>query len=89
MARYIAKNIVAAGLARECEVQLAYVIGHKKPVSVFIETFGTKNFRLDNIAIAEIFELEPQEIINQFQLNQPIYLKTAMHHFGEGAETFP
>ncbi len=85
MARHIAKNIVAAGLARECEVQLAYAIGIAEPVSVNINTFGTSEVdtaQLERI-VREIFPLKPGEIIVYLDMRQPIYFETARHgHFG-------
>jgi len=87
MARYIAKNIVAAGLADRCEVQLAYVIGLANPVSVLVDTFGTAPEGVDDYrlaeAVREIFPLTPAGIINELKLRQPIYRKTAAGgHFG-------
>ena len=87
MARYIAKNIVAAGLADRCEVQLAYVIGLANPVSVLVDTFGTAPEGVDDYrlaeAVREIFPLTPTGIINELKLRQPIYRKTAAGgHFG-------
>ncbi|MDO9578512.1 MAG: methionine adenosyltransferase [Candidatus Cloacimonadales bacterium] len=91
MARYIAKNIVAAGLAQECEVQLAYAIGVAEPVSVMVRTFGTgilEDGKLDKI-VREIFPLTPQGIIEYLQLKRPIYLKTAAYgHFGRELPEF-
>ena len=90
MARYIAKNIVAAGLARECEVQLAYAIGVAEPVSIRIDTFGTG--KVSDALLRELvkkhFKLTPRGIIESLQLRRPIYFKTAAYgHFGrEGAE---
>ena len=85
MARYIAKNIVAAGLAERCEVQLAYAIGVAEPVSVLVETFGTS--KLDESALVALvrknFELTPKGIIESLNLRRPIYRKTAAYgHFG-------
>ncbi|MBC8421708.1 methionine adenosyltransferase [bacterium] len=85
MARYIAKNIVAAGLADCCEIQLSYAIGVAQPVSVFIDCQGTA--KMDEKALAELvtdtFELTPSGIINSLQLLTPIYAHTAYHgHFG-------
>ena len=84
-ARYIAKNIVAAGLADKCEVQVAYAIGVAKPVSVMIDTFGTG--KKDDGAIADavdaLFDLRPAAIIKKFDLRRPIYYKTAAYgHIG-------
>lgn len=85
-ARYIAKNLVAAGVADECLVQLAYAIGVAKPVSVFVDTYGTgKGFTDSEIAakVAEIFDLRPAAIIRKFQLKNPIYAPTAAYgHMG-------
>jgi len=85
MARYIAKNIVAAGLADRCEVQLAYAIGVADPVSVLVDTFGTE--RIDASLIPDLvranFKLKPREIIETLNLRRPIYRKTASYgHFG-------
>ena len=84
-ARYIAKNIVAAGLADKCEVELAYAIGVAKPVSVMVETFGTNKVDNEIIekAIAENFDLRPAVIIEKFDLRRPIYQQLAAYgHFG-------
>jgi len=91
MARYIAKNIVAAGLADRCEVQLAYAIGVADPVSVLVETFGTA--RIDEGRIAELvranFALTPKGIIESLNLRRPIYRKTAAYgHFGRNDPDF-
>lgn len=84
-ARYIAKNIVAAGLADKCEVELAYAIGVAKPVSIMVETFGTNKVDNEIIekAIAENFDLRPAVIIEKFNLRRPIYQQLAAYgHFG-------
>ena len=84
-ARYIAKNIVAAGLADKCEVQIAYAIGVAKPVSIMVETFGTNKIPDEIIekAIAENFDLRPAVIIEKFNLRRPIYQQLAAYgHFG-------
>ena len=84
-ARYIAKNIVAAGLADKCEVQAAYAIGVAKPVSLMVETFGTNKVADEIIerAIAENFDLRPAVIIEKFNLRRPIYRQLAAYgHFG-------
>ena len=91
MARYIAKNIVAAGLADRCEVQLAYAIGVAEPVSVLIETFGTA--KVDEQTISELvranFKLTPKGIIESLNLRRPIYRKTAAYgHFGRNEPEF-
>lgn len=89
MARYVAKNIVAAKLARRCEVQLAYAIGFAEPVSVQVETFGTGKVpdkRLEN-AIKEVFGLKPASIIRELNLLRPIYEATSAYgHFGRTRE---
>jgi S-adenosylmethionine synthetase len=85
MARYIAKNIVAAGLADRCEVQLAYAIGVAEPVSVLVETFGTGKLDRDKLAelVRKNFKLTPKSIIESLDLRRPIFKKTAAYgHFG-------
>jgi S-adenosylmethionine synthetase len=85
VARYIAKNIVASGLAEKCEVQLAYAIGVAKPVSVYVNTFGTGQIPETKLSaiIPEVFELTPQGIIRSLALLKPIYQPTASYgHFG-------
>lgn len=84
-ARYVAKNIVAAGLAAKCEIQVAYAIGVAKPVSVYVETFGTAKVDEEKIAreVQELFDFSPREIIRRLSLLKPIYLNTAAYgHFG-------
>jgi len=91
MARYIAKNIVAAGLADRCEVQLAYAIGVAEPVSVLIDTFGTAKVSEDKIAelVRANFKLTPKGIIESLNLRRPIYRKTAAYgHFGRTEPEF-
>jgi len=91
MARYIAKNIVAGGLASKCEVQLAYAIGVPEPVSVMINTFGTSNYPPDGIAklVREVFPLKPAGIIKHLNLLRPIFKKTAAYgHFGRNLPEF-
>jgi S-adenosylmethionine synthetase len=91
MARYIAKNIVAAGLAEKCEVQLAYAIGVADPVSVMINSFKTAIVSPDRIAqvVREVFPLQPRQIIEALDLLRPIYLKTAAYgHFGREEPEF-
>lgn len=88
MARYVAKNVVAAKLARRCELQFAYAIGHPNPVSVFVNTFGTasKDLTDEKIcdAVQEVFSFKPAEIIKQLNLLRPIYGKTTNYgHFGK------
>jgi S-adenosylmethionine synthetase len=85
MARYVAKNIVAAGLCDRCEVQIAYAIGIAKPVSLFVSTFDTGKVPDDRIekAVSEVFDLTPQGIITTLDLRRPIYRETASYgHFG-------
>ena len=85
MARYVAKNIVAAKLAKRCEVQLAYAIGYPDPVSVHVETFGTGAVSDDQIskAVRAVFGLKPAEIVKQLNLLRPIYSQTDQYgHFG-------
>ena len=84
-ARYIAKNIVAAGLAEKCEIQLAYAIGVAHPVSVMVDTFGTNKISEERIQelIRKHFDLRPAAIIKHFDLRRPIYLQIAAYgHFG-------
>lgn len=86
MARYIAKNIVAAGLARRCEVHLAYAIGYPEPVSVGVDTFGTGRIENEKLeaAIRRVFPLKPARIIEHLQLRRPIFeLTSAYGHFGK------
>lgn len=90
-ARYAAKNIVAAGLADKCEIQVAYAIGKAHPVSIMVETFGTE--KIDNTAIEkcvrECFDFRPAAIINNLNLRRPIYRKTAAYgHFGRDDADF-
>ncbi len=91
MARYVAKNIVASGLATECEVQLAYAIGIVEPVSVMINTYGTGQVDDEAIvrAVKKVFDLTPAGIIDTLQLRRPIYRKTAAYgHFGRDEFTW-
>ena len=91
MARYIAKNIVASGLARKCEVQLAYAIGIAEPVSVMVDTFGTSKIAEEQIEgrIRNTFDMKPASIINTLNLKRPIYKKTAAYgHFGRNDPSF-
>jgi len=86
MARYIAKNIVAAGLADRCEIQISYAIGVSHPVSVAVETFGTEKIPVQEIerAVFENFDMSPKGIISYFDLRRPIYGKTTCYgHFGK------
>ena len=83
--RWVAKNVVAAGLAKRCEIQVAYAIGTAKPVGLYVETFGTESAPVDRIqaAITSVFDLRPAAIIEQLDLLRPIYKPTAAYgHFG-------
>jgi S-adenosylmethionine synthetase len=90
-ARYIAKNIVASGLARRCEVQLAYAIGVAKPVSLFVQTFGTgiiPDAEISKLVDAN-FDARPSALIRELDLRRPIYRKTASYgHFGRTEPEF-
>ena len=91
MARYVAKNVVASGLAKKCEVQLAYAIGFAEPVSVSVDTFGTGTISDDRIGalVREHFQLKPADIIKTLDLLRPIYRKTAAYgHFGRELPEF-
>ena len=90
-ARWVAKNVVAAGLADRCEVQIAYAIGVAKPVSVMVDTFGTNHVPEADIvrAVDEVFDLRPGAIIDELDLRRPIYRKTAAYgHFGRELPEF-
>ncbi|MET7640589.1 methionine adenosyltransferase [Streptomyces sp. NPDC005438] len=89
--RWVAKNVVAAGLARRCEVQVAYAIGKAEPVGLFVETFGTASIEVDRIekAISQVFDLRPAAIIRDLDLLRPIYAQTAAYgHFGRALPDF-
>ena len=91
MARYIAKNIVAAGLADKCEVQLSYAIGVAQPTSVNVDCFGTAKIPEEKIMqlVIENFDMRPRAIIENLNLRRPIYRKTASYgHFGRCDEDF-
>jgi len=91
MSRYIAKNIVKAGIASTCEIQLSYCIGVAEPVSVSVNTFGTSKVDEEKIskAVRQVFKLTPTGIIEELNLLQPIYTKTAAYgHFGREGEGF-
>ena len=92
MARYVAKNIVAAGLAKKCQIQLAYAIGVAQPVSVLVDTYGTG--KLSDMALSELvrkcFDLRPASIISTLDLRRPIYRQTAAYgHFGRDELSLP
>jgi S-adenosylmethionine synthetase len=89
--RWVAKNIVAAGLADRAEIQVAYAIGVAKPVAVFVETFGPEKVDVLAIeaAVAKVFDLRPAAIIRELDLKRPIYAKTAAYgHFGRELPDF-
>jgi len=91
MCRYVAKNIVAAGLSDRCEVQVAYAIGVAKPVSLMVNTFGTNKISEDQIEslVNKHFDMRPAEIVKQLDLKKPIYQKTAAYgHFGRNEPGF-
>ena len=91
MARHIAKNVVAAGLAKQCEVQLAYAIGVADPVSVAVDTFGTSELSPSNLEqmVRDVFPLKPAEVIAYLDLRRPVYFETARHgHFGRDGAGF-
>ena len=86
MARHLAKNIVANGYAKKCEIQLSYAIGVARPISIYIETFGTATIPESEIVekIYNKFDLTPRGIINYLELQKPIYRKTTNYgHFGK------
>ncbi|MBN9621121.1 MAG: methionine adenosyltransferase, partial [Actinobacteria bacterium] len=89
--RWVAKNVVAAGLASRCEVQVAYAIGKAQPVGLFVETFGSETVPVEKIAeaINQVFDLRPAAIIRDLDLKRPIYAKTAAYgHFGRELPEF-
>ena len=89
--RWVAKNVVAAGLADRAEVQVAYAIGKAQPVGLYVETFGTNKVANSAIekAIKDVFDLRPKAIIDSLQLLRPIYAATASYgHFGRELENF-
>ncbi len=89
--RWVAKNVVAAGLARRCEVQVAYAIGAARPVGLFVECYGTETVPLERIqdAVSEVFDLRPAAIIAELDLLRPIYAQTAAYgHFGRELPDF-
>jgi len=90
-ARWVAKNVVAAGAAERCEVQVAYAIGVARPVSILVETFGTEKVSREKIAKAvdEVFDLRPAAIIRDLELRRPLYQRTAAYgHFGRSDQGF-
>ena len=91
MARYIAKNIVASGLADKCEVQLSYAIGVSKPTSIYVNCFNTNKISEEKISklVYDNFDMTPKGIINHLNLKRPIYKKTASYgHFGRTDKDF-
>jgi S-adenosylmethionine synthetase len=90
-ARWVAKNLVAAGATARCEIQVAYAIGVAHPVSVMVETFGTENvdpLKIED-AVKEVFDLRPAAIIHDLELRRPIFRKTAAYgHFGRQEKEF-
>jgi S-adenosylmethionine synthetase len=84
MGRWVAKNVVAAGLASKCEVQFAYAIGHPQPLSVHVDTFGTGDDSKVLSAVLKVFSFKPADIVSQLKLLRPIYSKTTNYgHFGK------
>jgi S-adenosylmethionine synthetase len=91
MARYVAKNIVAAGLAERCEIQVSYAIGVAEPTSITVETFGTSKLSEDRLVqiVRDNFDLRPKGLINMLDLLKPIYQPTASYgHFGRTEASF-
>jgi S-adenosylmethionine synthetase len=93
MCRYIAKNVVKAGLAKQCEVQVSYAIGYPEPLNVWVSTFGTAQHGLTDTRIAALirdhFKLTPRDIIEKLQLRRPIFKESARHgHFGRELPNF-
>jgi S-adenosylmethionine synthetase len=89
--RWVAKNVVAAGLARRCEVQVAYAIGKAQPVGFYVDCFGTETVPVNSIqkAVLEVFDLRPAAIIRDLDLLRPIYAQTAAYgHFGRELPDF-
>jgi len=91
MTRYVAKNIVAAGLAERCEIQVSYAIGVAEPTSITVETFGTSKLSEDRLVqiIRDNFDLRPKGLIKMLDLLKPIYQATAAYgHFGRTEDSF-
>ena len=89
--RWVAKNVVAAGLARRCEIQVAYAIGSAHPVGIYVETFGTAAVPEERIlaAVNEVFDLRPAAIVRDLDLLRPIYRATSAYgHFGRPGFTW-
>jgi S-adenosylmethionine synthetase len=90
-ARYVAKNLVAAGFAHECEVQVAYAIGVAEPVSVLVDAFGTETISSDKLhaAVHSVFDFRPKAMVEQLRLLRPIFSQTAAYgHFGREGDAF-
>ena len=90
-ARWVAKNVVASGAAKRCEVQVAYAIGMARPVSILVETFGTAVVDETKLtdAVKEVFDLRPAAIIRDLDLRRPVYKPTAAYgHFGRSGDGF-
>jgi S-adenosylmethionine synthetase len=86
MGRWVAKNVVAAGLATRCEIQFAYAIGHPEPLSIHVDTFGTGSVSDEKIlaAVKKTFSFKPADIVKQLNLLRPIYSKSTNYgHFGK------
>jgi S-adenosylmethionine synthetase len=91
MARYVSKNLVAAGIARECEVQVAYAIGITRPLAINVRTFGTEAIPREQIVelIEKNFSFKPKDIIDYLDMRRPIFKKTAAYgHFGRPEPEF-
>ncbi len=91
MARYAAKNIVAAGLAEKCEIQVSYALGKAHPISLTVDTFGTEKLDRKKIedVVKEVFDFRPAAILRNLDLRKPIYRKTACYgHFGRNDKDF-
>lgn len=91
MARYAAKNMVAAGLCKKCEIGVAYAIGVAKPLSIYVDSFGTGKYEDEKLTeiVKEVFDFRPQAIIDKLDLQRPIFKKTAAYgHFGRNDEDF-
>jgi S-adenosylmethionine synthetase len=91
MARYVAKNLVAAGVAKECEVQVAYAIGVTRPLAINVRTFGTEVIPRERIIklIEKNFSFKPKDVINYLDMRRPIFKKTAAYgHFGRTEPEF-
>lgn len=91
MARYVAKNMVAAGLCKKCEIGVSYAIGVAKPLSIYVDSFGTGKYDDEKLVdiVKEVFDFRPQAIIDKLDLQRPIYRKTASYgHFGRDDEDF-